>query len=69
MIQTAILYIIFGCVWSLWLEWYTVKELEPPYNMPWSTRERLVHLVIWPWSFGLFLYTLFKDFFGNFFNE
>lgn len=67
-LQIILLYIMCGCIWTLWLENYTVTELEAPYNQPWSNRERLFHTFIWPWSFGLFLYTLIKDFFGNFFD-
>ena len=67
-LQIILLYIMFGCIWVLWLEHYTVSELEAPYNQPWSNRERLFHTFVWPWSFGLFVYTLFKDFFGNFFD-
>ena len=67
-LQIILLYIMFGCIWTLWLEDYTVTELEPPYNQPWSNRERLFHTFVWPWSFRLFVYTLIKDFFGNFFD-
>ncbi len=68
LIQILSLYIAIGCLWTLWLEWYTVSELEHPYNMPWSLSERLFHIGIWPYSFGLFVYTFIKDFFGNFFE-
>jgi len=67
-IQTICIYIMIGCLWSFWLESYTIKELKPPYNQPWSNRERVFHTFIWVWSFGLFVYTLFKDFFGNYFD-
>jgi hypothetical protein len=62
------LYIILGCIWTLWLEHYTVNELEPPYNQPWNNRERFFHTLLWVGSFGVFVYTLIKDFFGNFFD-
>jgi hypothetical protein len=67
-IQILSLYIALGSLWTLWLEWYTVSELEPPYNMPWTFAERVFHVGVWPYSFGLFIYTFIKDFFGNFFD-
>jgi hypothetical protein len=67
-IQMISLYIMVGAAWTLWLEWYTVSELEHPYNMPWSLAEKLFHIGAWPYSFGLFVYTFIKDFFGNFFD-
>ena len=62
------LYLALGCIWTLWLENYTLNELEEPYNQPWSMRERIFHIFIWVGSFGVFIYTLLKDFFGNFFK-
>ena len=67
-LQAISLYLILGFIWTLWLENYTTTELEPPYNEPWSMRERFFHVLIWVGSFGVFIYTLIKDFFGNFFE-
>ena len=67
-IEIGSLYIALGCIWTLWLEHYTTNELDPPYNQPWSNRARFFHVFIWVGSFGVFVYTLIKDFFGNFFD-
>jgi hypothetical protein len=67
-IEIISLYLVLGCIWTLWLEHYTSTELNAPYNQPWSNRERIFHVFLWVCSFGVFVYTLIKDFFGNFFD-
>ena len=67
-LEAFTLYIVLGCVWTIWLEHYTTTELDAPYNQPWTTRERFFHVFVWVGSFGVFVYTLIKDFFGNFFD-
>ena len=65
MILAVALYLIAGFVWAIWLENFTTKELEHPYNQPWETAERVFHSVLWPYSFSVFLYSFLEDFFKN----
>jgi len=63
--QIITLYLAFGCLWTLWLEHYTVNELEEPLNTPWSNRERFFHIFIWIGSFSVFVYTIIQEFFRD----
>ena len=50
-----LVYLLVGIVWCGWLEWYTTKEL----GASWIWRERIFHVLLWPVSFGIFVYNLF----------
>lgn len=51
-------YIIIGLCWTGWLEWFSTNELEYPYNMQWTFKERFFHISLWPISLTVFLYNL-----------
>lgn len=55
-----LIYVLVGVLWSAWLEWYSTTELEYPYNIPWSIKERLFHIFLWVISFSIFIYNLKK---------
>ncbi len=50
-------YLVIGLIWSLWLEFYTVKSLAMP---DWVWRERFFHIIFWPISLSIFVYTFLK---------
>ncbi len=54
-------YIIAGCIWTGWLEYFTTKNLEGEYGQPWNWPERIFHIVLLPVS----LFTFIKGFFKN----
>lgn len=58
-------YLFAGAVWCFWLESFTTRELNPPYNMPWTNKERLYHICLWPMTLGVFAWGLCKELFGN----
>jgi len=65
MILTNIgIYLLIGALWSAWLEYFCVKELEDPYNRPFTAKERLVHIACWPLTLTSFIYHFIKDYFG-----
>ena len=66
MIKISLYYLLAGALWAMWLEYYTVRNLDAPYNQSWSGLERVFHITCWPYSFGLFVFTFIKDFFDNF---
>lgn len=62
-IEIILLYFLIGCFWSLWLEHFTTKNLEAPYNEPWVQRERLIHIICWPITLVVFLHNFFTGLF------
>jgi len=54
-------YLALGLLWSGWLEWYCCNNLPVPFNSPFMWRERIFHIFVWPWSFGVFVYNIIKD--------
>lgn len=60
-----IFYLVLGGAWSFWLEYFTINQLEHPWNQPWSNLERAFHITLWPYSLGVFLYAFLKDFFES----
>ena len=56
-------YLILGTLWSWWLENYTTKELAPPYNQPWTNWERAYHIVLFAYTFLVFVYNIIKEIF------
>jgi|11_taG_2_1085331.scaffolds.fasta_scaffold01718_2 hypothetical protein len=54
-------YIVLGCAWALWLEYFTTKYLDDPYNRPWSSSERAIQIAFWPITLLVFLHNFFKD--------
>ena len=56
-------YIVLGCAWALWLEYFTVKNLEEPYNQPWTNTERVFHCTLWPVTLIVFIHNFLKDLF------
>jgi len=65
LLQSIGLYVAVGFIWSLWLENFTTSELQAPYNQPWTNLERLFHITLWVFTFGIFIYNLLSDFFKN----
>jgi|11_taG_2_1085331.scaffolds.fasta_scaffold12862_6 hypothetical protein len=61
--KNILIYTMIGLVWTIFMEVYTTRNLEPPYNKPWNTPERLSHLILWPINLTIFLYYLFNP--GN----
>ena len=59
------LYIAIGVVWAIWLENFTTRELQAPYNQSWTNSERLFHVTLWVYSFGIFIYNFVKYYFKN----
>ena len=66
MITGILYYLLIGAIWAMWLEYYTTRNLDHPYNLPWALLERLFHVTLWPYSLGLFVFTFVKDIFDNF---
>jgi hypothetical protein len=57
------LYILLGAAWALWLEYFTTKNLEEPYNKPWNNTERVLHFTLWPVTLLVFVHNFLKDLF------
>lgn len=65
MIVWIIRYALIGAIWTGWLEYYTTKNLEGDLGSPWRNWERLFHITLWPFSFGVFIYGLIDGFNGE----
>jgi len=65
MIGPIATYFILGTFWSWWLEKYTTEELEHPYNQPWSNYERGYHILMFAYTFGVFIYNLLREINNN----
>lgn len=61
--DSIILYTLLGCSWALWLEYFTTRNLETPYNKPWSNTERILHCTLWPVTLIVFIHNFIKDLF------
>ena len=55
-------YFLIGAIWSMWLEYYTTKNLEGAYGSPWVFLERVFHIGLWPISLLTFIYAFIKEF-------
>jgi len=53
-------YIMVGCIWAGWLEYFTTKNLEGEFGQPWSWLERLFHTILFPISLGSFIRGMFN---------
>lgn len=55
------IYLIIGCIWAFWLEYYTTNEVNGPMGRPWIMRERLFHLLLWPFSLLTFITEIIRQ--------
>lgn len=49
-------YLVIGAIWCGWLEWFTTKQGMGD----WIWRERIFHILLWPFSLSVFLYNFFN---------
>ena len=56
-----ITYILIGLIWCAWLEYYTTKHEVMPDNRPWTLRERLFNIMLWPVSLCVFVATFINN--------
>jgi hypothetical protein len=58
-----LIYLLIGVVWSWWLEVFTTNNLDPQTTgKSWVWRERVFHIILWPWSIGTFSYAIIKEY-------
>ena len=50
-----------GCVWSMWLEYFTTKHLEGEFGKDWKWNERIFHITLFPISLAVFTISAFKN--------
>lgn len=55
-----ILYYLLGCIWQLWLEDFTMKNLTGKLAQPMKVGETIMHVILWPVMLSIFLYNFFK---------
>jgi len=55
-------YLVLGCVWSLWFEYFCKTH---KIGGEFSNQERYAQLFWWPLNLGVFLYTWLSEFFKN----
>lgn len=55
-----ITYLIIGIVWTLFLEYMTTESSYTVKAVNWTNRERLVQLLIWPYSMVVFIIEFLK---------
>ena len=54
-------YFLIGAIWSMWLEYYTTKNLEGAYGSPWVFLEGVFHITLWPVSLIVFIYAFIQE--------
>lgn len=54
-------YITVGCIWSMWLEYFTTKNLEGEYGQAWTWVERVFHIALWPVSLLTFIVSMIRN--------
>jgi len=59
--MNIVYYVTVGCIWSLWLEYFTTKYLEGEYGKDWNWPERLFHIVLFPISLAVFIVSALKN--------
>jgi uncharacterized SAM-binding protein YcdF (DUF218 family) len=62
-LEIMLIYFFIGCLWAIWLEGFTTRNLEDPYNRPWVNGERVVHIFFWPVTLAVFLCSFLSDLF------
>jgi len=65
LLDFILVYGLIGLIWSCWLEYFTTKNLEAPFNEPWVMYERIYHVVLWPYALSVFIYQFLKEYFKN----
>jgi hypothetical protein len=65
MITAIATYLFIGVLYSALLERFTTNNLEGPLGDPWTSNERVYHIVMWPLSMSVFVYNFIKEFFKN----
>jgi len=63
--DSIIIYIVVGCLWAMWLEYYTTNNITGIMGRSWVMRERLFHSILWPVSLPTFLYEFFRYLFED----
>ena len=61
MLTNVTIYIIIGTVWTEWLDWFCINNLEEKYGEPFSLREKLTHLIFWPITMSIFIIEFIKN--------
>lgn len=56
-----VLYYLIGCLWQLWLEDFTMRNLAGELAKPMKVGEAIMHIILWPVMLGIFLYNFFKS--------
>ena len=62
-LEIMLIYFFIGCLWAIWLEGFTTRNLQEPYNRPWVNGERVIQIFFWPATLAVFLYSFFRDLF------
>ena len=62
-LEIMLIYFVIGCLWAIWLEGFTTRNLEDPYNKPCVNRERVIHIFFWPVTLAIFLHSFLSDLF------
>ena len=58
-----LIYLLAGVGWSWWLEMFTTSKLDPQtMGRPWVWKERVFHILLWPWSLGTFIYAIYQEY-------
>jgi len=59
------IYFLSGVAWSAWLEYFCTTSLEEPYNSPFSIKERIFHISLWPITLTAFVYRFLVEYLKN----
>lgn len=54
------IYLFLGMMWTIYLRYITTNFTEGEYSSEWSTLEKVVHTLLWPLFFTVFIYEFIK---------
>lgn len=55
-----IIYLLFGIGWAYWLEQFCMNNLDGFMAKPFTPRERLTQVLLWPVFVAIFIYNFIK---------
>lgn len=63
MIFQALIYFLIGIMWTEWLEFFCMRNLDGKLANPFSTKEKVFQTILWPVFVGIFVFNFLDDIF------
>lgn len=63
MIFQALIYFLIGIMWTEWLEFFCMRNLDGKLANPFSNKEKFFQTILWPVFVGIFVFNFLDDIF------